>query len=308
MIISRLTKVPLRELWKHEAHSFTAWLADNLDFLSETLGYQLTLDQREIAAGAFSADIRAEDPQGNYVIIENQLERTDHDHLGKLITYMSNLEAKTAIWITSEPRPEHEAAVHWLNTTLPADTAFYLIRIEAYRIGHSEPAALFTIVAGPSLETKQIGVQKKELAERHIQRQEFWKGLLELSKARTPIFSNRNPGIKSWISGSAGRRGFGFNYVINMDSGWIELYIDTGDRDENKGYFDRPVAQKDRIEKAFGQALLWQRLDDRRASRIRFIVSNNGLQDTSDWAAIQNNMVNAMVRLIDALRPELKNL
>ncbi len=133
MTISRLTKVPLRELWKHEAHNFTGWLAENLDFLSDTLGFKLTLDQKEIAAGTFSADIRAEDSQGNYVIIENQLEKTDHDHLGKLITYMSNLEAKTAIWMTSEPRPEHETAVHWLNETLPADTAFYLIKVEAFR-------------------------------------------------------------------------------------------------------------------------------------------------------------------------------
>jgi len=127
--------------------------AENLDFLSETIGFQLSLDQREISAGAFSADIRAEDPQGNFVIIENQLEKTNHDHLGKLITYMSNLEAKTAIWITSEPRPEHETAVHWLNETLPADTSFYLIKIEAYKIGDSDPAPLFTIVAGPSAET-----------------------------------------------------------------------------------------------------------------------------------------------------------
>ena len=105
MKIARLEKVPLRKLWAHEAQSFTVWLSENLDFLSETLGFDVVLVQKEAAAGPFSADMLAEDPQGNYVIIENQLEKTDHDHLGKLITYMSNLEAKTAIWITSEPRP-----------------------------------------------------------------------------------------------------------------------------------------------------------------------------------------------------------
>ena len=106
-------------------------------FISEAIDMELTLVEREASAGPFSADILAEDNQGHPVIIENQLEQTDHDHLGKLITYMSNLEAKTAIWITRSPRPEHEKAVHWLNETLPADTAFYLLKIEAYKIGDS---------------------------------------------------------------------------------------------------------------------------------------------------------------------------
>jgi hypothetical protein len=150
MHISRLEPVPLRELWRNETLDFTTWLAENLDFLGETLGMDLSLVEREASAGSFSADILAEDGNGNPVIIENQLERTDHDHLGKLITYLSNLDAKTAFWITSEPRPEHEKAVHWLNEALPADTAFYLVKIEAYRIGDSPPAPLLTVVAGPS--------------------------------------------------------------------------------------------------------------------------------------------------------------
>lgn len=308
MTISRLTKVPLRELWKHEARSFTVWLADNLDFLSETLGYKLTLESREIAAGAFSADIRAEDPNGNFVIIENQLERTDHDHLGKLITYMSNLEAKTAVWITSEPRPEHERAVHWLNETLPANTAFYLIKVEAYRIGNSDAAPLFSIVAGPNPETKEIGEQKKELAERHVQRLEFWKQLLELSKTKTSVFSNRSPGTKSWVSTSAGRKGCTFAYVINMDSSMIEMYIDTGDGDENKALFEKLFAQREKIEKIFGQPLLWHRLDERRASRVRYIISEKGLKDKDDWAGIQARMVDMMVRFTETIKPELKNL
>jgi hypothetical protein len=132
--VSRLVSVPLREIWAHEATSFTVWLSENLDFISDTIGFELSLVEREASAGPFSADILAEDSNGNYVIIENQLNQTDHDHLGKLITYMSNLEARTAIWVSSNPRPEHEKAVHWLNETLPADTAFFLIKIEAFRI------------------------------------------------------------------------------------------------------------------------------------------------------------------------------
>ncbi|MCD6520442.1 MAG: DUF4268 domain-containing protein, partial [Anaerolineae bacterium] len=146
--LGKLEKVPLRTIWRNEAYDFTAWLADNLDFLGEAVGLEISFTEREKAVGSFSVDILAEDSDGNVVVIENQLERTDHDHLGKLITYLSNLDAKAAIWISSDPRPEHEAAIHWLNEMLPADTAFYLLKLEAYRIGDSLPAPLLTVVAG----------------------------------------------------------------------------------------------------------------------------------------------------------------
>lgn len=238
MNISRLQKVPLRELWKHEAHGFTHWLADNLDLLSEKIGFSLTFVKREASAGPFSADLLGEDPDGNSVIIENQLEQTNHDHLGKIITYLSNLDAKTAIWITSEPRPEHEKAIHWLNEMLPVDTAFFLIKLEAYQIDGSSPAPMFTIVAGPSVTSKQIGDQKKELAERHVIRLEFWKQLLEETKTRTPIFANRSPTKDNWITVGAGKSGFSYGYVIRMDDAQIELYIDRGNAEINKNIFE----------------------------------------------------------------------
>ena len=152
MNIARLETVPLRELWKHEAHGFTHWLADNLDYLGDALGVNFTLIEREASGDmSFAADLLVEDQDGNHYVIENQLEKTDHDHLGKIITYMSNLDAKLAVWITSEPRPEHETAVHWLNEILPANSSVYLVKLEAYRIGESAPAPLFSIVAGPGL-------------------------------------------------------------------------------------------------------------------------------------------------------------
>jgi hypothetical protein len=308
MVISRLTKVPLRELWRHEAHSFTHWMSENLDFLSETLGFQLTLVEREAAAGAFSADIRAEDPQGNYVIIENQLEKTDHDHLGKLITYMSNLEAKTAIWITSDPRPEHETAVHWLNETLPADTSFYLIKIEAYKIDGSDPAPLLTVVAGPSLESKQVGMQKKELAERHVLRLEFWKQLIEQAKTKTPSFANRSPSKDNWISASAGKSGFNYAYVIRMDDAQVELYIDRGEGETNKQLFDKLFARKEQIELVFEKSLDWQKLEEKRACRIRYVIEGSGLQDKDRWADLQGQMIEAMIKLQNALQSEISKV
>jgi len=309
MVISRLTKVPLRELWKHEAHGFTHWLSENLDYLSEALQLELSFVEREASGEmSFSADILAEDNGGNYYVIENQLEKTDHDHLGKIITYMSNLDAKSAIWITSESRPEHEKAIHWLNEVLPADSAVYLIKLEAYKIDDSVPAPLFTVIAGPTSVGKQVGEQKKELAERHIRRLSFWEQLLERSKNITQLFSNISPGTQNWISTGGGRSGFGFAYVVLMKSTQVELYIDTGKLEENKNYFDKLVTRKDQIEEKFGNSLDWQRLDNRRACRIRFVVTDKGLENEEVWTDIQDKLIDAMIRLSNSLKPEIKNL
>ncbi|MEJ5197596.1 MAG: DUF4268 domain-containing protein [Anaerolineae bacterium] len=309
MHIARLKPVPLREMWAHEARDFTTWLAENLDLLGETLGIpRLSLVQREAAAGIFAADILADDGQDRLVVIENQLESTDHDHLGKLITYLSNLEAKIAVWITSAPRPEHERAVHWLNELLPADMAFYLVQIEAFRIGDSPPAPKFTVVAGPSREAQQAGEQKKELAERHLLRLEFWKQLLERARAKTPLHAHIAPGTENWISASAGKSGLGFNYVVRMEDARVELYIDRTDAEQNKQIFDALYERKAEIEQAFGGPLEWQRLDAKRACRILHLLPGGGLLDQHRWPEIQDRMIDAMIRLERAFKPEIQRL
>jgi len=264
--IGKLERVPLREIWPNEALDFTAWLSENLDILGEALGISLTLVQREAAVGPFSIDILAEDSNGNQVIVENQIGRTDHDHLGKLITYLSNLDAKAAIWISSNPRPEHVKSITWLNETTPADVAFYLVRVEAYRIGESPPAPMFSIVAGPSAEIKQIGTQKKELAERHLLRMEFWKQLLERAKGRPHPHARRvSPGKEHWLGAGAGKSGLTYSYVVRMDNASVELYIDRGNAEENKRIFDKLYEHKEEIEAIFGAPLEWQRMDERPA-------------------------------------------
>jgi len=311
MPVARLTKVPLREVWHHEAHDFTQWLAENLDYLEEVTGLSLSFLEREAATGDFAVDILAEDGNGNLVVIENQLERTDHDHLGKLLTYMSNHEAKTAIWITSYARPEHEKAVQWLNETLPADTAFYLIQVDAVRIDDSPPAPLFTVVAGPSPESRQIGAQRKELAERHLLYLEFWEQLLKKAADKVPHHPHaRISASKShWISASAGRSGLTWAYVILKDHARVELYIDTHDAKRNKTLFDALARDKVTIEQTFGAALDWQRLDEKRASRICYYIRDyGGLRDREHWDELQDNMVDAMFRLEKALKPYIKKL
>lgn len=308
MNIGRLEKLPLRTLWPHEARDFTTWIAENLDFLGETLGMEMSLVEQEAAAGTFSCDVLAEDANGNPVIIENQLERTDHDHLGKLITYLSNLDARTAIWITSAPRPEHERAIRWLNEVVPGNTAFFLLKIEAYRIGGSMPAPMLTIVEGPSVEASMVGTQKKEMAVRHVVRREFWAQLLDRANAKTPLHSGRSPGQDTWLNAGSGKSGIEYQYHIRTDNAQVGLRLRLPTTEETKQLFDALLARKDTIEQAFGGQLEWMRQDDTRMSMIRIFLAGGGWQDRDRWPEIQDRMVDAMVRLEKALRPHIARM
>lgn len=192
MDISKLQRVPLREVWKNEAQDFTRWLEDNIDVLNDVLDLSLSNVEREQPAGAFSVDLVADDGAGNPVIIENQLEKSNHDHLGKLITYLTAMSARTAIWIVADARPEHVTAITWLNES--ATAAFYLLKVEAVRIGNSPPAPLLTLIVGPSEESREIGRTKKEMSEWNVLLQRFWRELLGKAKEKTNLHASRLPG------------------------------------------------------------------------------------------------------------------
>ncbi len=308
-MIGKIERVALREVWKREAQDFTTWLENNIDILNDVIDLNLSSAEREKAAGTFSVDLVADDQSGNPVIIENQLEKSNHDHPGKLITYLTAFDAKAAIWIVSEPRPEHVKAISWLNESSPA--SFYLIKVEAIRIGDSTPAPLLTLIVGPSEESRDVGKAKKGMAERHNLRQRFWTGLLERAKGKTRLHSGVSPGIYAWISTGAGRQGLGYNYVIKQHGSSVELYIDRGKESEreNKEIFDELRASQGEIERTFGGSLEWERLEGKRACRIAKRSDQGGYRDDEEsWPAIQDRLIDAMIRLDKAFHPHIKRL
>lgn len=309
-MIGKLEAVPLRDLWKHEEYGFSAWLCENISELAKHIGFTLNDVRREVKVGTFEVDIVGEDAEGNTVIIENQLEQTNHDHLGKVLTYLTNLEAKTAVWIASEARPEHIRAISWLNEVTPDDISFFLIKLAAYRIENSPPAPMFTVLVRPSVEGKAIGREKKEMAERHVQRLEFWTSLLTRAKMQGfRLHENRSPSKENWLSGATGRTGLQFNYLIFIDSSAaIELSIATSDKDLNKQIFDKLVAQKAVIESTCGSALEWVRLDDKQSCKIRYQLTTAGLRDLDDWPQTQDAMIDAMKRFSNALKLHIQAL
>ena len=275
--------------------------------LNEALDLSLVNVDREQPAGAFSIDLVAEDEGGGAVIIENQLDKSDHDHLGKLITYLTGMAAKAAIWIVADPRPEHVAAITWLNESSSA--AFYMVKVEAVRIGNSPAAPLFTLIVGPSKEVKDVGQTKKNIAERYGIRKQWWSQLVERAGAK--LHAHITPSEYAWIGTSSGIRGLGLNYVVFQDESAVELYIDRGkdSEQENNAIFDQLFAHKAEIEKAFESKLSWERLDNRRACRIRYTQPDGGYRSPEDrWPTIQDAIVDAMNRLDAALKPFLKQL
>lgn len=311
LAIGRLERVPLQELWRYEERSFTPWLEDNLDVLSDAIGIRLSAVQRESAVGAFRVDLVVEDNEKNLLVIENQLEATDHDHLGKIITYLSNLEAKGAIWISPEPRPEHIAAITWLNESSARDTVFYLVRLEACRIGDSSPAPLFTVIVGPSQDSKITGKTKEKLANRHVLRREFFAQLLDRAKARgVTTHATVSPTTDNWLSTGAGRTGITYTYYVWLqDKTAVQLEIDTGDKERNEAIFRALPAHKPEIEHAFGTPLTWDCIVERRKCKVEFMIEKGGIQETQDrWPEIQDRMIDRMQALRDAFKPYISKL
>jgi hypothetical protein len=307
--VGRLERVALREVWKHEAHDFTQWLENNIDVLNEALDLNLVSADREQSAGEFSVDLVAEDKGGGTVIIENQLDKSNHDHLGKLITYLTGMEARSAIWIVSDPRPEHVKAKAWLNESGGAN--FYMVKVEAVRIGASPAAPLFTLIVGPSDEAKEVGQTKKEFAERYLIRKRWWTTLIARSTKINKLHAHITPGEHSWLGISSGVRGLGLNYTVTQEGCGAELYIDRGkdSEEENKQIFDQLYAHREAIEKVFGGSLSWERLESKRACRIRYNSQLGGYRSPEEkWPEIQDDVIGAMDRLDKALQPFLKQI
>ncbi len=307
-MIGKIERVKLRDIWKHEAYDFTSWLQDNIDVLNDASGLSLSNPEREQSAGSFNVDLVAEDETGNPVIIENQLEKSDHNHLGKLLTYLTAIGAKTAIWIVADPRPEHVGAISWLNESSSAN--FYLFKIEGIRIGDSEPAPLLTLIVGPSEESREVGEKKKEMVERDSLRYKFWKGLLEKAKEKTKLHDSISPNQYSWIAAGCGKRGLSFNYGVTKHGSQVELYIDRGkdSEEENILIFDELMHHKEDVEKNFGEPLDWQRLENRRACRISKKIEIGGYRDEDKLPEIHEATIDAMCRLEKSLKVYISRL
>ncbi len=282
--LGRLAPVDLRVSWVDEARDFTPWLAkdENLALLGETIDLELELEGVEVRVNSFKADILAKDAgTGDYVLIENQLEKTNHDHLGKLITYASGLGATTIVWIARQITQEHRRAIDWLNEVTTDAVGFFGLEVELWRIGDSPPAPKFNLVSQPNEWAKVVSgrTQRQEPTGAKLVQLDFWEGFAEFCRAGAFSLNLRKPRPQHWYPMAIGRRGFIISLTVSTVKTRVgcELYIRKSDP-----AFSLLAAQKDKIEAELGP-LEWQELATKRASRIVQYRRAHALDDRETW-------------------------
>lgn len=265
--LGKLTTVPIRSIWKKEPE-FSAWLAEqeNISLLGEEIGVDILAEETEAGVGDFSADILAKEDGGDrLVIIENQYGNTDHDHLGKLITYAAGREAKVLVWIVEKPRDEHRAAVQWLNNNTGADIGVFLVQIEIYVIGNSDPAPKFTVLESPNDWIKSTR-QNVSLSERKKEQLVWWTAFIEYAMDQLDFkkhFNRRKAQAQHWFDLSVGSAQCHISLTVKKELLGTELYIS-----DNKDLFNTLVEHKEEIEKELGFKMDWQELPGKKACRI----------------------------------------
>ena len=287
--LGRLERVDLRTIWMSEPAQFTPWLAreENLEILGETLGLELERESVEKEVGSFRADIVCRDiGMKSSVLIENQLERTDHDHLGKLLTYAAGLQAVTVVWLAASFREEHRAALDWLNKITHEESRFFGLEIELWRIGDSPAAPKFNIVSMPNDWSRSVApaLGGAEQSETKLKQMEYWSGLQSvLDDANGQVAGNRKPQPQHWMDYPIGRTRFHLSASMNSRARYIrvDLYISGEDAKQRLGLLKQ---QKDEIERELGSSLEWgDELPTARDSRIACYCRDIDPDDESDW-------------------------
>ena len=312
--LGNIENVDLRSVWPNEAGDFTPWLAEHADLLGAALGMDIEIEQREASVGAFSLDLLGREVGSDrVVIVENQFGRTDHNHLGQLLTYAAGLDAGSIVWISGNVRDEHRTAIHWLNEQTTDAVAFFAIEIEVWRIGDSLPAPRFNVVARPSGFQRKIASETTTApTELRLAYQNFFSDLLRRVHATHRGFTNRSPDnvrYDSWMDFAVGRTGFFLRCSFDGQQRFrMEIYIDTGDGARNKAAFDRLHQAREEIASTLGETLTWERLDNARASRV---FAHRGGRVESAEAVLEAHKrwaVDLLPRFRDAFEPRIAAL
>lgn len=304
MAIGKLEEVDIRELWKHEQYDFSEWLSkkENIENLNDILGLTLVDISKETYVGSYRCDLFAKDETtGIKVIIENQLEMSNHDHLGKIITYASGLDAKVVVWIVKEAREEHRSAIEWLNNNTNSNINFFLIEIHAYKIGNSDNAPMFQVIEQPNdfIKNNKSINSNDTMNKSQSQRLEFWNQFNNVLIERGKPFNVRKATTDHWYNVAIGTSDAHIDItLVNKDSViGVELYIT-----DNKELFDKLYQRKDEIENDLGFKLDWRRLNNSKASRIVTFIKGLNFDDHSNYNELINKTIDLAVLMRDTFK------
>lgn len=310
--LGKLQRINLREAWKHEAAEFTPWLAqaDNLALLAEHLGLpDLEVVGVEQWVGDFKLDILCSDGTGQ-VIIENQLEKTNHSHLGQILTYAAGVGARKVIWVAESFRTEHVAALEFLNQHTTDELDFFAVEVELWRIADSPMAPSFNVVVKPNdwakagRESAKVATATTPTKQRQLM---FWTGWSEWLQAKGSPLRTQKPLPQHWTNLALGRTGIHLAATLNSRESRLgmEVYID---HPNSKSMFKQLQARQAEIEEALKLKLQWNELPDGHACRILHVRTESPLEDEEQWPSYFAWMEDMALRMSAVFRPLVREL
>ena len=306
----QLSEQDVRKIWPREERDLSPWIKSSADELSSELGLEIQFDEAEGPVGNFRLDLAGRDSLTRKpVVVENQFGKSDHAHLGKLLTYAASREAGVLIWVAGEFQEPHRAALHWLNAVTDEDLVFYGVQLEVFRIDESSPAPKFTLVVGPP-EQKRPKPPTPDDSPRGRAYRDFWTRFLELVRDKYPGLTRAKvPNSANWFSTGIGFGNFSVGLTFSGDGLFrVELYIDSGNREQNRRLVTLLKESENLINDKLGATLIWDVMADARAYRVylpregRIDDSGDKLEDYIAWGASQ------MVQFKEAFKPLLAQL
>lgn len=308
--LGRLQSVELRDAWENEAGDFTPWLAreENLKLLGDTIGVELEAQAVEKEVGPFRADILCKDTaNGHWVLIENQLEKTDHNHLGQLLTYAAGLDAVIIVWVAKQFTEEHRAALDWLNRETGDNVNLFGLEIELWKIGNSPVAPKFNVVVKPNEWTKGEPGPKPELRETQRLYLDFWTAFRQYLEDSEAAIRSGKPAPQHWANYSIGRTGFGMTAAISatQKSMAVQLVISGDDR---LAHFHLLMAEQNEIEDRLGRDIEWRELPEKKESHIRVTFEDCDPANRADWSHQHELIRTALEKFQDVFRDRVKHL
>ena len=313
--LGRLTPVEPRDYWKDEAREFTPWLAEgeNIALLGETLGMELEVQATEEFVGAFRADILCmEMGTDRVVLIENQLAKTDHNHLGQIMTYAAGLDAVVIVWVARKFTDEHRAALDWLNRITNESANFFGLEVELWRIGDSVPAPKFNVVCQPNDWSKSIDPRPQEFTELQRLQLDYWSAYRQFLKEQG--ISAPKPLKQNWMTHPIGRSGFCLCSVISTwnsvsntwDSSEIRMEFIVNHIDA-KRYFAQFEAQRSDIDSEVGEGAIWHNPENSRQCKVGCRTSAD-IYDRNDWERQFQWLHEQLRRFQKVFGPRVKSL
>lgn len=300
----------VRDIWADEARDFTPWLFENADRLADSLGIDLELEQSEFPVGTFSLDLLGRDLTHECpLIIENQLEDTDHRHLGQLLTYAAGTDAMTVVWIAPRFRDEHRQALEYLNDLAGDDARFFGVEIQVAVIGDSDPAPIFNVAVQPSDWRAQLRSKSSVTTASNEAYREFWSTYLTEIHANQPGLTRATaPQPQGWMNLNTYRNGITFmGTFLRGQKLSAEVYIDPKPAERNSSVFEALLLKKNEIESELGATLDWQPMPDRQACRIR-LERDGSIADRDSWTELREWLTSQQVAFKRVFEPLIKGL